>query len=337
MTFWNRSGNGGLVGQRERTALFSGRRLLHWLGLAMLVLYVAALLTAPWYMNRGQLSLAYLVLYFVLLAASWNIVSGFTGYINFAHAAFIGMGMYGAAIAIVDYQLHWLLAVGLGGLIAAAYAAVLSFPLLRVKGPYFAITTLAIAEGTRVLMSTGYMEPLTRAGSGIPLFVRVSMETKYFAMLALVVAVVLVTYLIANSRIGLRLLAIREDEHAAESLGIDTTLLKIGVFVLSALFAGLGGGLHATFLSYIDPFNAFHIQFTVIPIVMAFFGGIGTVLGPVIGGTVLQLLNDYVWTNVLRLNMAAFGVVLVVLILFLPQGILEWLKERDYLPKTRKI
>lgn len=320
-----------------RPELAHGRHILWWLGLAVLVLYVAGMCVAPWYVNRGTLSLLYLVLYFILLAASWNLISGFTGYINFAHVAFVGMGMYATAIAIVDYQLVWFLAVALGGLVAAIYAAVLSFPLLRVKGPYFAITTLAISEGTRVLMSTEFLEPLTRAGSGIPLFVRISMETKYFAMLALVVVTVLVTYAIANSRIGLRLLAIREDEYAAENLGIDTTRLKIGMFVLSALFAGLGGGLHATFLSYIDPFNAFNIQYTVIPIVMAFFGGVGTVLGPVIGGTVLELLNDYVWTHVLRLNLAAFGLVLVVLILFLPQGILEWLKERDYLPKTRKI
>ncbi|MGH6894932.1 MAG: branched-chain amino acid ABC transporter permease [Geminicoccaceae bacterium] len=331
----NPSGSGEVVG-RERFAV-NAHQILWWLGLVLLVLYVAALCAAPWYVNRGTLSLLYLVLYFILLAASWNIVSGFTGYINFAHVAFVGMGMYGTAIAIVDYQLPWFLAVALGGLIAATYAAVLSFPLLRVKGPYFAITTLAISEGTRVLISTEYMEPLTRAGSGIPLFVRISMETKYFAMLALVVVTVLVTYAIANSRIGLRLLAIREDEHAAENLGIDSTRLKIGVFVLSALLAGLGGGLHATFLSYIDPFNAFNIQYTVIPIVMAFFGGIGTVLGPVIGGTVLELLNDYVWTHVLRLNLAVFGLVLVALILFLPQGILEWLKEHGYLPKTRKI
>lgn len=311
--------------------------LLPWLGVAAFVVYVAVMLAAPWFVNRGTLSLLYLVLYFVLLAGSWNLMSGFTGYINFAHVAFIGVGMYASAISIVDLSAPWYLAVALGGVVAAAYAAVLSVPLLRIKGPYFAITTLAVAEGTRVIMSTGFMEPLTRAGSGIPLFVSISFETKYFAMLALVVAVVLVTFWLANSRIGLRLLSIREDERAAENLGVNTTRLKIGAFVLSAFFAGLGGGLHATYLSYIDPFNAFHIKYTVIPIIMTFFGGIGTVLGPVLGGTVLELFNDYIWAHVLRLNLATFGVVLVALILFMPQGLLEWLKDRGILPKTRRI
>lgn len=310
---------------------------LSWLGVVVFAIYVVVMLAAPWLVNRGTLSLLYLVLYFVLLAASWNLMSGFTGYINFAHVAFIGVGMYASAIAIVDLDAPWFLAVALGGFVAAAYAGVLSVPLLRIKGPYFTITTLAVAEGTRVIMSSGFMEPLTRAGSGIPLFVSISFETKYFAMLTLVVAVVVVTYILANSRIGLRLLSIREDERAAENLGVNTTRLKIGAFVLSAFFAGLGGGLHATYLSYIDPFNAFHIKYTVIPIIMTFFGGIGTVLGPVLGGTVLELFNDYIWAHVLRLNLATFGVVLVALILFMPQGLLEWLKDRGYLPKTRRI
>lgn len=310
---------------------------LKWLGVAAFVVYALFMFAAPWFVNRATLSLLYLVLYFALLAASWNMLSGFTGYINFALVAFVGVGMYGSTIAIVDFGVPWYLAVALGGVVAAAYAAVLSWPLLRIKGPYFTITTLAVAEGTRVLISTGFMEPLTRAGAGIPLFTSIGFETKYFAMLALVVAAVVVTYVLANSRTGLRLLSIREDERAAENLGVNTTRLKIMAFVLSALFAGLAGGLHATYLSYIDPYNAFHIKYTVIPIIMVFFGGLGTVFGPILGATVLELFNNFIWAHILALNLAAFGVVLVLLILFLPQGILEWLKDRGYLPKIRRI
>src|SRR5699024_8012107 len=109
---------------------------LPWLGVAVFVVYVAVMLAAPWFVNRGTLSLLYLVLYFVLLAGSWNLMSGFTGYINFAHVAFIGVGMYASAISIVDLAAPWYLAVALGGVIAATYAAVLSVPLLRIKGPY---------------------------------------------------------------------------------------------------------------------------------------------------------------------------------------------------------
>ena len=326
------SGSAG-VGLRVGIA---GRALTLAGGLALLG-YIVFLMAAPFFANRATLNLLYLVLYFVVLAGSWNLASGFTGYINFGHVAFVGMGMYGAAIAIVDARWHWAPALLLGGVVAAVYGAALSFPLLRVKGPYFTITTLAIAEGTRILMSSEYLEGITRAGSGIPLFTRISFETKYALMLTLAALVVAVTYGLANSRLGLRLLAIREDEVAAENLGIDTVRLKVGVFVLGAFFAGLAGAVHATYLSYIDPVNAFNIQYTIIPIVMAFFGGMGTVLGPVVGGSLLQLLNDYVWANMLQMNMAVFGALLVLLILFLPDGVLEWLKQRGLLPKTRRI
>lgn len=303
----------------------------------ILFAYICLLVTAPFFVNRATLNLLYLVLYFVVLAGSWNLASGFTGYINFGHVAFVGMGMYGTAIAIADLGWHWLAAMVVGGAVAAIYGAALSFPLLRVKGPYFTITTLAIAEGTRILMSSEYLEGITRAGSGIPLFTRVSFETKYALMFALAALVVVVTYALANSRLGLRLLAIREDEVAAENLGIDTVRLKVAVFVLGAFVAGLAGGVHATYLSYIDPVNAFNLQYTIIPVVMAFFGGMGTVLGPVVGGSLLQLLNDYVWANVLQMNMAVFGALLVLLILFLPDGALEWLKQRGLLPRSRRV
>lgn len=317
--------------------LTSAGRWVTGLGAAALVAWAGVLAAAPFYANRATLNMLYLVLYFVVLAGSWNLASGFTGYIHFGHVAFVGVGMYAAAIAMVDGGWHWAAAMALGGVAAALYAAALSFPLLRVKGPYFTITTLALAEGTRILASSEYLEGITRAGSGIPLFLPLSFSAKYLLMLGLAAAVVAITYGLANSRLGLRLLAIREDEMAAENLGIETVRLKVGVFVLGAFVAGLAGAVHATYLSYIDPLNAFHIQYTLIPIVMAFFGGMGTVLGPVVGGSLLQLLNDYVWAHMLQMNMAVFGALLVLLILFLPDGVLEWLKQRGLVPRTRRI
>ena len=312
-------------------------RVVSLAGAVALLAYGVLLVAAPFFANRATLNQLYLVLYFVVLSGSWNLASGFTGYINFGHVAFVGMGMYAATIAIVDGGWPWALAILLAGAVAATYGAVLSFPLLRVKGPYFTITTLAIAEGTRILMSSEYLEGITRAGSGIPLFTRISFETKYALMLALAAVMVALTYAVATSRWGLRMLAIREDELAAENLGIDTVRLKVAIFVLGAFFAGLAGGIHATYLSYIDPPNAFNLQYTIIPIVMAFFGGMGTVLGPVVGGSLLQLLNDYVWAHMLQMNMAVFGALLVLLILFMPDGVLEWLKQRGLLPKSRRI
>jgi len=302
-----------------------------------LIVFTAMMIVAPMVLDRGNATLAYLILYFIALASSWNILSGFTGYINFGHAAFIGIGMYATTISIADFSLWWPLAWVLGGLLSAIFACTLGFAVLRTKGPYFAITMLAVAEGVRILFGTKYLEPITRAGDGIAFSSGISFQTKYYGMLVVVALCVWVTYKISTSQFGLRLLAIREDEEAAESMGIHSTRLKILAFTISAFFAGLAGGVHATFLQYVDPFHTFDLRFTIIPIVMAVFGSVGTVLGPVIGGAILQVINDFIWSHFLQLNMAVFGVLLAVLVLFLPQGILEWMKERKWVEKTRKI
>lgn len=312
-------------------------RLTKQVGLILLTAFTAMLIVAPLVLGRGNATMVYLILYFIALASSWNILSGFTGYINFGHAAFVGIGMYATTISIADFSLWWPLAWVLGGLVSAGFACILGFAVLRTKGPYFAITMLAVAEGIRILFGTKYLEPITRAGDGIPFSSGISFQIKYYGMLIAVALCVCATYKISTSPFGLRLLAIREDEEAAESMGIHSTRLKISAFTISAFFAGLAGGIHATFLHYVDPFHTFDLRFTIIPIVMAVFGSVGTVLGPVIGGAILQVINDFIWSHFLQLNMAVFGVLLAALILFLPQGILEWMKERNWVEKTRKI
>ena len=307
------------------------------LGIALFAAYVLVMALLPLSVNHATLSLLYLVLYFVLLSCGWNILSGFTGYINFGYVVFVGVGMYASAILISEAHAPWYAGVALGGIVSALYAGILGVPLLRLKGPYFAIVTLAISEGTRVIIGSTYLSPLTRGGAGISLFTNVTLQAQYYTMLAFVVVAVATTFFIANSRRGLRLLAIGQDERAAENLGVNTTLAKVIAFVLSAFFAGLAGGLHATFVSYVDPVSGFDINFTVTPMIMTVFGGISTVLGPVFGATVLEFLNNYIWLHVLQLNLAVFGLILVILILFLPRGVVQWLKDQGWLPKTRAL
>lgn len=308
-----------------------------WISWPSLLIFFFALALLPFAVGRGLLTLLYLILYFTLLATSWNILSGFTGYLNFGHAAFAGIGMYASTIAIVDFGIWWPLAFLVGGFFAAFYAALLGFPVLRIKGPYFAITMLAVSEGTRILMGLPYLEPITRAGSGIPFLAGIGFKTTYYSLFLVTFLCILVTYRIGTSQWGLQLLAIREDEQAAENIGINTTKMKILAFILSAFFAGLGGSIHATYLHYIDPLNAFYLRFTLLPAIMVFFGGLGTILGPLLGSTILTIVDDFLWSHLLRLNMAAMGFFLVLLILFLPQGIIGWAKEQGLLPKAREI
>src|SRR5512145_2283250 len=176
----------------------------------LILLAIAALVLA--YLPHGISvyfrSFALFTMMYVVLALSWNIISGFTGYTSFGHVAFYGIGAYACAILVADYRWHWLASLGVGAVVAAVVAVAIGFPVLRLKGPYFAIAMLGAAEGTRVIATV--WDSLTHGGLGISLpSAETSFET-YYAMLALMVVTIAVAYVVGHSRIGIRLSAIRE-------------------------------------------------------------------------------------------------------------------------------
>ncbi|HEY8442089.1 MAG TPA: branched-chain amino acid ABC transporter permease [Xanthobacteraceae bacterium] len=305
-------------------------------GAALLLIYAVLALVAPLIFHASWISLLYLTLYFISLAAAWNFFSGFSGYINFGYVAFIGIGMYAGVIAYVDLKISVIASFIFGGLASALFAALIGYPILRIRGAYFSIAMLAIAEGARVLAGTEYLEPFTRGGSGIAVLAG-DLVLQYYAMLALTAAVVASSMLMARSRFGLSLIGAREDEAAADGMGVNTTIVKLTAFIISAFFAGTAGAIHATFLHYIEPFAAFDIKYTMLPIIMAIFGGLGTVVGPVIGGLFLELVSDYAWLHFGRMNVTLFGLVLMGLVLWMPDGVIVRLKELGLLPKSRMI
>ena len=310
--------------------------LIMTVGAMLIATYVVAVLAGPAIFDPSGLSLLYLTLFFVCLSAAWNVFSGLSGYINFGFAAFVGIGMYVSVIALVDLKFGLGPAYISGGIAAAMFAAVLGYPVLRIRGAYFSIAMLAIAEALRVLVSTDFLEPITRGGRGFPVLAG-SLTQQYFAMLAITFAVLACSFVLANSRFGLELIAIREDETAADGLGVNTARIKVTAFVISGFFAGVAGGIHATFVHYIDPNSAFDIKFTIMPIIMTIFGGLGTVLGPLIGGVALELISDYSWLYLGRMNVTIFGLILVALIIWQPEGLIVRLKELGKLPKTRML
>jgi len=305
-------------------------------GTVFLLGYAILAALGPMLFEPAGLSLLYLTLYFVSLTAAWNLFSGFSGYINFGFAAFIGIGMYASVISIVDLKLAIVPAYLVGGFAAAAFALLIGYPVLRIRGAYFSIAMLAVAEGVRVLFATEFLEPFTRGGRGLPVLAG-TLEQKYYAMAVITACVLAASLALAQSRLGLSLIAIREDEAAADGLGVNTTLVKLVALVVSAFFAGAAGGIHATFIHYIDPTAAFDIKFTIMPIIMAIFGGLGTVLGPVIGAVILEVVSDLSWLHLGRLNVTIFGLILVCLVLWLPEGVLVRSKEAGILPKSRAI
>ncbi len=272
---------------------------------------------------------------YVVLASSWNIISGFTGYTSFGHVAFFGIGAYTAAILITRLGVAWPLAALAGGALALLLGLPVGAICLRLKGPYFAIAMLGFAESLRLLATL--WTSLTKGGTGITLPPIQTLVPTYYAMLACVVAVLGVNYWIATSSFGLRLLSIREDERGAEAIGINTTTHKIAAFALSTIFPGIAGGLYAQYISYVDPSSIFLTLITVQTIIMTILGGAGTVLGPLLGATAISVVQEVLWARFPHVHQGILGVLIIAVILFLPGGVVEVLKDRRILPRVRSI
>ena len=268
----------------------------------------------------------------VALAQSWNLISGLTGYVSFGHVAFFGTGAYAAAILVTTHGWHWGPASFTGGIAGAVLALIIGYPCLRLKGPYFAIAMLGLNEVMRVLVS--YFEGLTGGGLGISLPTLYASVQIYYAMGLAAIAVTAAAYLIISSRFGLRLMTIREDEIAAEAMGVDTARYKLYAFLLSAFIPGVVGGLHARDQGYIEPLSVFPFLTTITMIVMALFGGKGTVWGPVLGAVSLFVVQELVWARFLYLHQILFGAIIVFVVLLMPRGILGVLQQRYHLSRS---
>lgn len=268
----------------------------------------------------------------VALAQSWNLISGLTGYVSFGHVAFFGTGAYAAGILMTAHHWHWVPASLMGGVAAVVLALAIGYPCLRLKGPYFAIAMLGLNEVMRALVS--YFDGLTGGGLGLSLPTLYASIEIYYAMGLAAIAVTAVAYFIITSRFGLRLMTIREDELAAEAMGIDTARYKLIAFLLSAFVPGVVGGLFARDTGYIEPISVFPLLITITMIVMALFGGKGTIWGPVLGAAALFVLQELVWARFLYLHQVLFGAIIVVVVLLMPKGVLGVLQERYRLPRT---
>ncbi len=302
------------------------RWFLPALALTLLVLSVYPL----WATGYGVRVMLQLFMW-IALAQSWNLISGLTGYVSFGHVAFFGMGSYTTAILVVQ-GVAWPLAAVAGGAMAVVLAFVIGWPCLRLKGPYFAIAMLGLNEVLRVMAS--YFEGLTGGGLGLSLPTLDASVRIYYAMGLVAVAVTALTYLIVTSRFGLRLMTIREDEVAAEAMGIDTFRYKIYAFLLSAPAPGIVGGLLARDMGYIEPISVFPLVTTITMIVMVLFGGKGTIWGPVLGAVILFTFQELVWAHFPHAHQFLLGAIIVTVVLVMPRGILGVLQQRYNLPRT---
>jgi branched-chain amino acid transport system permease protein len=303
----------------------------HLRHLALLVVAGVALAFLPGWLSLYLRSFAMFTMMYVVLALSWNIISGFTGYTSFGHVAFYGIGAYACAILVADHRWPWLPTLGVGAIVAAAIAVALGYPVLRLKGPYFAIAMLGAAEGTRVIATV--WDGLTHGGVGISLPSGENSMATYHAMLVLMVVTIAVGYVVGHSRFGVRLNAIREDEGAAEALGINATRYKLAAFTLSAVFPAVAGGIQAYKVLYIDPPSVFFVQITIAMALMSMLGGKGTVIGPIVGAVLLYTAQELTWVNFPTAHLIAYGLFIVIVARFMPRGLVGFAVDRGWVRK----
>jgi branched-chain amino acid transport system permease protein len=306
-------------------------RVEHLRNLALLAVCALVLVLLPRGLSVYLRSFLMFTMMYVVLALSWNIISGFTGYTSFGHVAFYGIGAYACAILVADHRWPWLPTLAVGAGIAALVGLALGYPVLRLKGPYFAIAMLGAAEGTRVIATV--WDGLTHGGVGISLpSAETSLET-YYAMLALMVVTIAVAYGVGHSRFGVRLNAIREDETAAAALGIDTTRYKLAALVLSAIFPAVAGGIQTYKVLYIDPPSVFFVQITIAMALMSMLGGKGTVIGPIVGAIVLYTAQELTWVNFPTAHLIAYGLFIVLVARFMPRGLVGLAIDQGWVRK----
>jgi len=269
---------------------------------------------------------------FVLLASSMNLITGCTGRLNLGHAAFYGIGAYSSALLVMRLGLPVGLAMPLAGLTTVLFGILIGIPCLKLKGSYLAITTLAFGEITRlalinfVFITNG---PLGIRGIPGPSWAESKISYYYF-VLSLCLCCLLVIRRLLNSQMGKTFVAIREDEVRAETVGIDTTRVKIINFALGAFFAGIAGSFYAHYVRFISP-DTFTLNETFTILTMVVIGGFGTFAGPIVGGVIFTFLPELL-RAIAEYRMMIYGLMMCIAITFMPDGIVGLL--RPLIPKA---
>jgi branched-chain amino acid transport system permease protein len=256
------------------------------------------------------------IIMYTIITVSWAIFSGPTRYISLASAAFFGVGVY--VSAMLGQVLSLPVVIAIGGLVSFILALFIGLLTLRLRGMYFIIFTFGISELIRHSLLWWETNFTGTVGRWV---VVVDHTTVYYIMLVIFVMALLTAYLIRRSKFGLALRSIGEYEEAATHIGINATILKTITFAVSAFFMGAAGAIMATRWTYIDPRIAFNPLFSFMPVLMAIFGGTGQLYGPVLGAALLAYLEEILITKFPYYYMLLFGTILIVVILFLPGGL----------------
>lgn len=302
--------------------------------LAVLLLILPMFTESPYILHSFIM-----ILFYAYLATSWNIIGGFAGQLSLGHSAFLAVGAYVSTLLFIYFGLTPWIGMFVGGAGAALIAVLLGIPSFRLKGAYYAIATIAFAEGLAVILKTvnnigpiqmggaeGLMVPW-QANGGFLDFQFLSKIPYYYIILAFLAIVLLLSWFIERSKLGFYLTALREDEEAAKALGINTQQVKLIAAGISAFFTAIGGTFFAQLIRYLDPGTVAGFDLSAQIVFIAIVGGIGTLFGPFVGAifliTVGEFTRVYFGNSILGLPLIIYGSAVVLVMLFLPKGIID--------------
>jgi branched-chain amino acid transport system permease protein len=296
-----------------------------WAGTGLIVL-VAAFVSLPLVVRSPYyLHLLILFLLWVGLGESWNLLGGFTGQVSFGHAAFFGVGAYATSLLYIGPGIPLVVASILGGLLAAALSVPIGLICFRLRGPYFALTMLGISEILRIVAIN--WRSLTKGPVGIlfpPIFG--NKLPFYYSVLALAALSMAAVWLVLRSKAGFYFRALRDDQDAANALGINPTRFKLLSLLVSAFLTGLLGGFFAPYQGYIDPDVVFSIpDISIAMIVVVVLGGMGSLWGPPVGATIVVIVSEFLRTTVGGAHLLVYSAVIIAIVVFLPDGLVGWL------------
>jgi branched-chain amino acid transport system permease protein len=294
-------------------------------------LYIAILIvlfTLPLYTGVYLLNVMDIILIYIALALSWDMLLR-SGQISFGVAGLFGVGGYAAVLLNLNTGLNGLICIVLGALAAGILSWIIGIAVLQLRGMYFAIVTLALAEIFRVIIRN--LQDLTGGPEGtiLPSAIFAGNSTKtYWLAIAVAVVSVIASEIFVRTRIHFALTSIRDDEIVAKSSGIDVFKYLVLIFVITSAIQGMTGGAYAHIYGFVSPEGSFSVDFTLLPIAMALLGGVHSTWGPVVGAVVLGVVSEFLKLQIPYGHLLVYGVIIVITILFFPQGIVGTLGKR---------
>lgn len=321
----------GVVARKRRATV--PVRWYMTLGVVAALVLLPRVITAPYYLH-----LLILVLLYVGLSSAWNLTGGFAGQLSLGHAGFFGIGAYASTLLFLNFGLSPWIGMVVGVLLAAVAGAAIGYPCFRLRGPFFALATLAFGEVLRVVSIS--WRDLTQGSNGLsipfkPGFANMMWHGKemfFYVILVYALVAVGIVWQIERSRLGYYLIALKEDDSAARMLGIDTTRCKLYAMLISSALTAVGGVFYAQYVGFIEPYSVFDVNQSVQFALISIIGGLGTVLGPVLGAFIMiplsELLRAAFGGAARGFHLVLYGLILIAAVMMVPQGLAQEIKDR---------